>query len=252
MNGASRILKGEDKKERSLTNVGIDFVYHYAPLHYLPFILRSGHLRSKLRLRAEGFDDSHFRSTSAKQDLQRGFGQYVHFTQNPHPPILKAKVARGFPHFEIAIPASVVEQQTYLLCRFNIARARYFRGAKQKPPACPANGLYYGDLCLPVATTAQQKADLLQHNVGRRIIEVLVPDQLPMSLGCVLTVFSRKDLQLVEPVVVKLAAVPFNIRVDESLTYPTIPKYQEAAKHALERAFDDASWKGEGLEFDRI
>jgi len=75
---------------------GVRALYHYAPLHYLPFIARSAALLSKLGLRREGFPEKHFRSTSYRQDMARGFERFVHLTIDPHPPILQAKLKRGF------------------------------------------------------------------------------------------------------------------------------------------------------------
>ncbi len=235
-----------------MTRAGIDLAFHYAPLHYIPFILRSNHLRCKSRLLAEGFARSHFRSTSARQDLQRGFGDYVHLALDPHPPILRAKLRHGFPHVEIAVPATTIEQNDYLLCRFNIAKTRYFRGAKIEPLASESNGEYLGGLRLPVAHSVKQKKSLLEHNLGRQIIEVLVKDELLLPPGCVITVFSAQDLDVVSEASERIRTVPIDIKVNNDMEYPDNAKYREAAMLAFARTLDDPDWKGEGLEFDRV
>src|SRR5207237_6387189 len=110
-----------------LTSHGVTNVFHYAPLHYILFIARSKALFSKNELRRLGYDASHFRRTSRRPDEQRGFSDYVHLTLNHFPPILKAKLAGGFPHFEIRVPAEHVEKATVHLCRYNIAKCRFLR-----------------------------------------------------------------------------------------------------------------------------
>src|SRR5882672_2917564 len=175
-------MSGESGPARGLLcRGGVAAIYHYAPLHYLPFIARRAALLSKEKLRRAGFSENHFRSTSKRQDISRGFDRYVHLTLDAHPPILQAKLAKGFPHFEIGIPAQAVEQRDYLLCRFNIAKTRYFRGARQAPEESAQNGKYYGDFCLPVARTEMERGDLFAANYGRRMIEVLVEDEIPLS-----------------------------------------------------------------------
>src|ERR1051326_4364375 len=105
----------------------ISVVYHYTPLHYLPFIAMKRALLSKPSLRLLGFADTHFRSTSRRADEERGFGEYIHFALESRPPILLAKLAAGFPHLELAVPADVVEAQGFHLCRYNIAKTRVLR-----------------------------------------------------------------------------------------------------------------------------
>ena len=105
-----------------LTSHGVTDVFHYAPLHYILFIALAKALFSKNELRRLGYDLSHFRRTSRHPDEQRGFSDCVHLTLKHFPPILKAKLAGGFPHFEIRVPAEYVEKGTVHLCRYNIAK----------------------------------------------------------------------------------------------------------------------------------
>jgi hypothetical protein len=58
----------------------VERIHHCAPLHYLPFICTSNALLSKPSLRRAGFHLSHFRSTSSRHDVARGFGNFVHLT----------------------------------------------------------------------------------------------------------------------------------------------------------------------------
>src|SRR5262245_766517 len=110
-----------------LADKNITHVYHYTPLHYLPFIGRSQSLMSKPSLKAAGFPQKHLRSMSNGQDVARGFGEYTHLTLEEHPAILRAKLAAGFPHVGIAVPFEVIEATKFSLCRFNVAMTRFLR-----------------------------------------------------------------------------------------------------------------------------
>ena len=92
-----------------LTEFGIDTAYHVTPLHYIPFIGRSQFLLSRAQLKLEGFSDSHFRSTSHRADLQRGFGDRIYLSPYRSPPILEAKLRKGFPHVRVDIPISALK-----------------------------------------------------------------------------------------------------------------------------------------------
>jgi adenylosuccinate synthase len=92
-----------------LEESGVNYVHHYAPLHYLPFIARSGALLGKPSLAAAGFAANHLRSKSSVHDVKRGFGAYAFLTLDPTPRILGAKLMAGFPHIGIAVPVAAVE-----------------------------------------------------------------------------------------------------------------------------------------------
>lgn len=235
-----------------LSRFGITAVFHYAPLHYLAFIARRSALLSKNALRHEGFEDAHFRSTSAAQDDQRGFSRYVHLTPEAHPPILRAKLSRGFPHFEVAVPAEQLEQLGYLLCRFNIAKTRYFRGAKTEPPESDKNGRYYEGMRLPVAKTAHERRLMLQLNYGKCMIEVLVADLLPLGHGVSFRFFDEGDLATAKDVLARLDVSAYDLQMDKQMKYKPAPKHQRDVRDALARAVEDARWRGNGLDFDKL
>jgi hypothetical protein len=235
-----------------LAQFGVSRIYHYAPLHYLPFIARRGALLSKTELRRLGFRDSHFRTTSRAQDEQRGFARYVHLTLDAHPPILLAKLEGGFPHFEVAIPAARFDALDYSLCRFNIAKTRYLRGGRQEPPECDQNGRYYGDMRLPIATTLEERKALLRHNYGKNMIEVLVPEQLPLVEGTAFRFFDDDDLACARQVLHDLSVEIYRLERDARLQYGPSAQHREAVRQVLLRAVADPSWLGSGLEFDRV
>jgi len=227
-------------------------VFHYSPLHYLPFICRSQKLLSKPELEKAGFAPTHFRSTSSRQDVERGFGNYIHFALDARPPILKAKLAAGFPHFELEIPAGSVEDAGFHLCRFNIAKTRYFRGAKQQPPESPENGRYYQDLALPIAATDEEIEKLFEANFGKRMIEVLVLDRLDLPTQTVIKVFHEDDAVLAKEVIAA-TGVKWSLSVDGSGSrYPRNARYAKAVSVFIAEALRDTQWAGNGLEFDRV
>jgi hypothetical protein len=90
-------------------------VYHYAPLHHLPFIARAGALLSGLELRKLGFAENPLRRGYRMQDERRAAAGHVHLTLEPHPRLLQVKLGGGFPHFEVAIPAGALEGHDYLI-----------------------------------------------------------------------------------------------------------------------------------------
>jgi hypothetical protein len=235
-----------------LSDFGITAVFHYAPLHYLPFIARRRALLSKAELRRLGFGEGHFRSTSAGQDEQRGFSRYVHLSLDAHPPILRAKLARGFPHFEVSVPAGAFTGIDYLLCRFNIAKTRYFRGAKTEPVECARNGRYQNGMRLPVAKSAAERQALLELNYPQTMVELLVLDELPLHNGTSFRFFHSGDFSCAGRVLESLGVADYQLEIDSQLQYEPAADHHRAVEDAIARALADANWRGSGLEFDRL
>jgi hypothetical protein len=234
-----------------LTSRKLDYVYHYAPLHYLPFIARSGALLSKERLRAAGHDTSHFRSTSRRQDGERGFADYVHLTLTQSPPILLAKISRGFPHFEIQIPAARLEEREFHLCRYNIAKSRYLlRPGATSPVESAANGWFHGDKQLPTAETPEQCAALLDASSRDDMIEVLVRSTVPLGVDTTLLFLNEEERGLARDVI-KGAKLPWSLKL-WSVRYRANPQYLARVREFMERTAADSTWLGDGLEFDRV
>lgn len=227
-------------------------VYHYAPLHYLPFIARSRLLLSKRRLRAAGYDLSHFRSTSRGQDNARGFDNYVHLMLTQFPPILISKLSRGFPHFEIQIPVTHLERREFHLCRYNIAKSRYLkRPGATAPVECAANGWYHGDKQLPTAESIEECEALLNGSAGKRVIEALVPSNLPLGRDITLLFFSRDERDLAKEVLRDLN-VPWKTEMAETKFYAPKREYRLRVRQFIRTAAADPAWFGDGLEYDRV
>jgi hypothetical protein len=231
-----------------LIQARIATIYHYAPLHYLPFIARSRSLKSKPILAKEGFGDGHFRSMSKRQDISRGFAKYVHLTTHPAPPILIAKLKAGFPHFRLSIPSTALDDISFDLCRFNVAMTRRLRRAgKPGFPESPTNGRYYDDAVIPVArTVADQSAMLGFHSRMASMIEVLVPERLALPGGVAIETFSKEDFSQAKKLLQALviAEPPGEYKPDHN--------YVDSVASFVSHALADPRWLGDGLEFDRL
>jgi hypothetical protein len=234
-----------------LTTRGIEDVFHYAPLHYLIFIARSKALLSKNELRRLGFDASHFRRTSRQRDLVRGFSNYVHLSLQSHPPILKAKLRAGFPHLEVRVPAAWVETGTFHLCRYNIAKSRNPKTGKRPAPESPATGCYHGGKHLPTAEKPAEREDLLRRNLGRNMVEALVPERLALPESTQMIFFHESDYRLAMDLIEQLG-INWPLLLATDLRYEPNAKYSAVVRQFLNRAAADPEWLGDGLDFDLV
>ncbi len=233
-----------------LVHHGIDYVFHIAPIHYLPFIAKSQKLKSKITLRNEGFLDTHFRSMSKNRDEERGFGDYIHLSTIAYPPILKSKLKGGFPHICIYIPTSALDNICYDLCKYNIAMSRELKkdgkgGVEEKPE----NGRYYGEMQIPIARTVQEQNALIASN-KKEMLEVICKPPISLSPETLITTFSNDDRQLAQEILDGLG-VDWGIQTAKE-NYQVSPKHNESCRLFIEKALADPDWKGDGLEFDKV
>ena len=70
-------------------------LYHATPLHYLPHILKSGALYAKSILVAQGIKP---RQSAVRRDKMLGLADWVHLSTRFDTPLLRDKLARGYPH----------------------------------------------------------------------------------------------------------------------------------------------------------
>ncbi len=68
---------------------------HATPLHYLPHILQSGALYAKSITAGQGIKP---RQSAVRRDKMLGLTDWVHLSTRPDTPLLKNKLARGYPH----------------------------------------------------------------------------------------------------------------------------------------------------------
>lgn len=236
------------------SNLGITHIHHYAPLHYLPFIGRSRSLKSKPALADSGFESSHFRSTSSRTDIKRGFGNYAFLTLQKDPRILKAKLNGGFPHIEFLIPIQSFNGTEFDLCRYNVAKSRRTTDSPLGGFRLDGtNGKYYGDMKLPVARSDEDKKALLnKHYPAGQMIEVLVPHEYALPNDTCIACYHQDDYDTVLEIKNQLGFL-----WDVSLRMPPGPyqrkqEYVEAVNNFIQTALNDDTWKGSGLEFDRV
>lgn len=234
-----------------LTRHGVEAVFHYAPLHYLLFIVRAKALLSKEELAARGFPQTHLRSTSRGVDYDRGFAGYVHLTLTNLPPILQGKLKSGFPHFEFRIPASYVDRLPFHLCRYNIAKSRNPKNGSSPSPEGPATGYYRDGKQIPTAETVCECEALLRANLGINMIEVLVPKRVDLPQDTELIFFSRADLELARDMISKLNP-GWRCSLASMESYARKGLYVGQVEDFLRRAQQDPEWRGSGLEFDRF
>lgn len=229
-------------------------VFHYTPLHYLPFIARSQKLLGKPSLAALGFGPKHLRSMSSRQDVERGFGEYGFLTLDDRPRILGAKLLAGFPHIGIKLPSASVEAVDFALCRYNVAMTRFLRrGNKPGFRESEINGRYYGDKQIPIAVEHDDKATMLTAFAhSDTMIEVLLSDDFDVPNNASVVCYSVKDANLATEVMETLG-VAWEVQVaDPSTQYNRDANYVAKVEGFIQRAMEDPDWRGNGLEFDRV
>lgn len=228
----------------SLNICNQDLVYHVSPLHYLVFILRSKQLLSKTELLKMGYSEKHFRSTSGRTDIKRGFSEYVHCSNKGHAPILKSKLSLGYPHVEYVFSSSILSEESYLLCRYNIAKNR---GLFQQSLT---NGYCYNGFKIPVAKSSIEKQSLLRQ-YGEDHIEILVRDSVPLPDDTVVRVFREDDLKLVHELLNKFSLRWKIVLKSPKTEYIVKDSRVKEVSNFLERSAEEPTWFGSGLEYDR-
>jgi hypothetical protein len=239
---------------RFFDDFGIQFIHHYAPLHYLPFIARSEKLLSKPSLHKAGYGPRHLRSMSSRHDVVRGFGDCVFLTIDPHPRILNSKLNAGFPHVAISIPVAAVEFADFSLCRYNVAMTRVLRrGGLPGRPESDANGRYYANRQIPIARTLRDKRFLLaEHLPKKTMIEVLIHGDLSLPHDTKVVCFNAADLGLATKVLMVIKSGWKLEQVPPPGPYNRNPVYVDSVSQFIEQALADPEWRGNNLEFDRI
>lgn len=235
-----------------LSNQKINFIFHYAPLHYLPLIGRSKNLLSKNALIDAGFNETHFRSTSKRQDFKRGFSDYVHLTIDDSPGILQSKLKGGFPHFRISVPASYIDNLDYHLCRYNIAKGRYLLERKTALKESCSNGKYYPGKSIPTAETSEERESLLKANLGKNMIEVLIPNQLELPEDTILSFYNSEDLDIGKKILGEIGSDWETNLLNQFKNYKHKNTHIIKVKEFLDKSISDPRWKGNGLEFDKV
>lgn len=237
-----------------LSDQGITEVRHYAPLHYLPFIARSRSLMCKPSLAAAGFAPTHYRSMSHGQDVTRGFGGYAHLTLDRQPRILKAKLAAGFPHIAISVPVAAIDRVQTSICRFNVAMTRKLkRNCKPGHVESDRNGKYYNGHEIPIGRSSAEKLAMLTHPLNAQtMIEVLVHGDLSLPSDTKIICYSNEDVAAAQNILTQLGC-PWKVEFQKPPAhYPRSSVHAQSVTDFVDRALADQTWRGNGLEFDRL
>jgi hypothetical protein len=233
---------------------GFTDVRHYAPLHYLPLIARSRSLMCKPSLAGVGFNPSHYRSRSRAQDVARGFGDYTHLTLDHTPRILRAKLAAGFPHVALSVPVNAVDSVSTSLCRFNVAMTRKLkRNGKPGHSESGRNGKYYTGHEIPIGRSPAEKQAILKHPLNAQtMIEVLVHGDLALPDDTKIICYSKEDAEAAENVLTQLGC-PWGVEIVAAPGhYPRSPVHSQSVADFMTQALADETWRGNGLEFDKL
>lgn len=224
----------------TLVEAGYVECFHATPVHYLPFISRSGELCSKSILRSQGFPEYHFRSTSRRTDERRGFANVVHTALVPNPDLLRSKLVRGLPHIILRVPVEDREENQFLLCRYNIARTRQFTRPTQM----------HEPYRLPVAVTVEEKQTVLNEWESDRI-EALFLSMLRLPQSTQVLTFSERDQAFCKRLL-EVCSVRWDVTlVEQPCSYEVSDERWKSTEQFALRALQDPQWKGCDLEFDR-
>jgi hypothetical protein len=174
-------------------------------------------------------------------------------TIEQRPRITRAKLKAGFPHIGITIPAEAVEATEFDLCRYNVAMTRQLR--RNGTPGWPenaSNGRYYGPHQIPVARTTAEKRALLRAHLQRSMIEVLIHGDIDLPESTVVTTYSETDQQTAEHIL-DAVQCPWAVNLaPPSERYTAQKQYAAKVDEFIGRALSDPSWRGNGLEFDKV
>jgi hypothetical protein len=188
---------------------------------------------------------------SKKQDVERGFGNYVHLTTNPYPPILNAKLSGGFPHCSIKIPATSVDEDALDFCRYNVAMSRYLNRPGGTPlKESDSNGRFYDGKQIPVARLKDDKRAMLSAHFPSKTIEILKSGQLHLDNGAKVVAYNQADAELIERIKAKKNC-HWEVLIDD-LKYQPDPTHWHEVNNYVETVLENPDWRGDELEFDRL
>lgn len=188
-------------------------VYHAAPLHYVPHIVRDSALYARSVLQSQSIAGRDGR------DKRLGLADYVHFSLRPDTPLLADKLSRGYPHALFVFDgAAVFQQPGVALLPFNTKAWRH-RSA-----------------FAPVVDKDAQAHLLRAHAVGRfPSLEVLIPYGLSLDCLTRLICFMETERAALAAVLTALdLSAP--LAADSSL-FPACPTYAPTTGDALAAYF---------------
>ena len=197
-------------------------IHHAAPLQYLPSILVSGELIAGSIGAKLGIAP---RASAVRRDRMLGVDRYVHLSFDKNTPLLRDKLAKGMPHVVLTFDAGAAylsEPERCALLPFNTKSWRS-RSALQAV-ADPVEMVFH----------LRRRAEF-----GRfPSLEFLVEERLSLAHSTCLTVFDRRDLDMVWQIVESLRPQmsPW-IRMEVSTSYRVEPAQEtyDFLAHCLQR-----------------
>ena len=194
-------------------------LYHAAPLHYLLHIVESGALYAKSVLTDQKIAP---RAGAVRRDRMLGLADWVHLALRPDTPLLRDKLAQGYPH------ALLVFDREAVLNLPEVALLPYNTKAWRTRSAF-----------VPI-TDPLEKAALLKRQAETKrypSLEVLVHYGLPLSLLTSIAFAVEAERLLV---VETLAALPFSCPaalVTNTALFPLPENYQPTTGAAIHEYF---------------
>ena len=160
------------------------------------------------------------------------------------PPLLRSKLAKGYPHIAIERPTAGVPEDRYLLCRYNIARNR---GSFSESPA---DGFLRDGMGLPTARLPSEKAAMLRAHRGT-CIEVLFSHAVPIPPTATVWTFNAHEADMARAALGRLGSA-WGVRCRHpEPPYALDPQTQIASESYLSLSVQRPEWRGTPLEFDR-
>ncbi|GAB4463061.1 MAG: hypothetical protein OHK0029_31080 [Armatimonadaceae bacterium] len=139
-----------------------DQFFHTTPLHYAPYLLATGAIYSQAELRRLELPITP-RPTAAHRDRKLGLDRFVHLSFAPQTPLLKDKLARGFPHVLLVFGAEIAREPDAAFVRYN---AKAWRHREE---------------FAPIREEAEKAAFLAEWQQGRYpSAELLIENALPL------------------------------------------------------------------------
>jgi len=176
-------------------------IYHTAPLHYLPLILRSGELRSQRKL---GYLMA--RPTARRRDRILSVDQYIHLSLQVETPLLAHKLAQGFPHVVLRFATQNIQDVGWsvLPCSTKAWRSKW--------------------QCQPVtdAMEIQRMLRCYDERTRFRGLEILVKDQLLLAEMIEIMTHSGQEAAMVRRFCRKIDQyqnIPVTIRMPNNPDY---------------------------------
>ncbi len=209
----------------ALSPAGGECLYHAAPLHYLPHILRDGALYAQSVLASRGIAP---RATAKRRDRMLGLADYVHLSLRPDTPLLADKVRKGYPHVLLSFDrAAVLGLPGTALLPYN-TKAWHTRAAYT-----------------PITEADEREWLLRRHRAGRYpSLEALVKYGLELTTLSVLSFLNDSERDMTHALLARLSLAPSAPLVTDSALFPGADAYRPRTGDAVAAYFAACAARG--------